>query len=67
MRKKVICLLLAVLMLLTTIPLNAFAKENNVPEADGELKIGTKEIGGKSYFYAPIDSSDLEIEKKTKV
>lgn len=66
MNKKVISLLLAVLMLLTTIPLNAFAKENNVTEADGELKIETKEIGGKSYFYAPIDSSDLEIEKKPK-
>ena len=39
MNKKVISLLLAVLMLLTTIPLNAFAKENNVTEADGELKI----------------------------
>ena len=50
MRKKVSSLLLALLMLLITIPLNAFAKENNVPEADGELIIETKDIGGKSYF-----------------
>ncbi|MEQ2401847.1 hypothetical protein, partial [Peptoniphilus hominis (ex Hitch et al. 2025)] len=65
MNKKVISLLLAVLMLLTTIPLNAFAKENNVTEADGELKIETREIGGKSYFYVPIGPLDSKTKNKS--